>query len=107
MLSDTQCGLSSCRNITDQILTLQSIFEKSWEYAKDPYTEPERKTALKTPRQERAQGGGDRPLKAYESDFFHHYFVQFEKKHSRYTAILSSIVLTQQCREVYFISDSS
>jgi len=42
-----------------------------------------------------AQGriqGGDRPLKTYESIFFHHDFVQFGKQHSRYKAMLLSIV---------------
>jgi len=42
--------------------------------------------------------------KTYESNFIHHDFVQFGKQHSRYKAILSSIVLSQQCCEVYFIS---
>ena len=47
---------------------------------------------------------GDRPPKTYESNFIHHNFVQFEKQHSRYKAILSSNVLSQQCCEVYIIS---
>jgi len=53
-----------------------------------------------------SKGGdwGDRPPKTYESNFFHHDFVQFGKQHSRYKAILPSIVLSQQCCEVYFIS---
>jgi len=42
--------------------------------------------------------------RTYESNFIHHDFVQFGKQHSRYKAILSSIVLSQQCCEVYFIS---
>jgi len=54
------------------------------------------------------QGGdwGDRPPppKTYKSKFFHHNFVQFGKQHSRYKAILTSIVLSQQCCEVYFMS---
>ena len=35
---DTQCGSRSGRSTTDQTFTLQQIFEKSWEYAKDVYT---------------------------------------------------------------------
>jgi len=35
--------------------------------------------------------------------FFTMIFLQFVKQHSRYKAILSSIVLPQQCCEVYFI----
>ena len=34
--------------------------------------------------------------KTYESNFIHHNFVQFGK-HSRYKAVLSSTVLSQQC----------
>ena len=37
-LSDTHCGLRPGRSTTDQIFTLQQIFEKSWEYTKDVYT---------------------------------------------------------------------
>jgi len=63
-------------------------------------------------------GVGDRPPppKTYESNFTDHDFVQFGKQHiktnsfifilshcSRYKAILLSIVLSQQCCEVYFI----
>ena len=48
--------------------------------------------------------GGDCPPKTYGSNFIYHNFVQFGKQHSRHTAILSSIVLSQQCCEVYFIS---
>jgi len=33
-LDDTQC----CHSTTNQIFTLQQIFEKCWEYAKDVYT---------------------------------------------------------------------
>jgi len=47
--------------------------------------------------------GGDRPPKTYKSNFFYHDFLQFGKQHSRYKAILSSIVLSQQGCEVYFI----
>jgi len=54
-------------------------------------------------RQGRIQGGRSAP-KTYESYFFRHDFVQFGKQHSRYKAILPSIVLSQQCCEVYFIS---
>jgi len=39
-----------------------------------------------------------------ESIFIHHDFVQFRIQHSRFKVILSSIVLSQQCCEVYFIS---
>jgi len=54
-----------------------------------------------------SRGGGDRPNlspKSYESNFFPHYFEEFGKQHPRYGAILSSIILSQQCREVYFSS---
>jgi len=44
--------------------------------------------------------GGDRPPKTYESNFFSPHFVQFGKQHSQFKAILSSIVLSQQCCEV-------
>ena len=44
---------------------------------------------------------GDRPPKTYESKSFHHDFVQFGKQHSRYQAILPSIVLSQKYCEVY------
>ena len=40
----------------------------------------------------------------HKSNFNHHDFVQFGKQHSRCKAILSSIVLSQQCCEVYLIS---
>ena len=36
-LNYTQCSLHPGRSTTDQIFTLQQIFEKSWEYAKDVY----------------------------------------------------------------------
>jgi len=52
--------------------------------------------------------GGSRgaiaPPKTYESNFIHHDFAQFRKQDLRYKAILPSIVLSQQCCEVYFIS---
>jgi len=35
---------------------------------------------------------GDRPPKTSENNFIHHDFLQFGKQHSRYKAILSSIV---------------
>jgi len=47
---------------------------------------------------------GDGPLKTDENNFIRHSFVQFRKQHSRTNAILSSIVLSLQCCEVYFIS---
>jgi len=47
---------------------------------------------------------GDNPPKTYESNFIHHDFVPIGKNHSRYKAILLSVVLSQQCCEVYFIS---
>jgi len=37
-LEDTQCGLRPGSSSKDQIFTLQQIFEKPWEYAKDVYT---------------------------------------------------------------------
>jgi len=40
----------------------------------------------------------------YESNFIHHDFVQFGKQYSQCKAILPSIVSSQQCCEVYFIS---
>jgi len=42
-------------------------------------------------------------LKTHESHFIHDDFVQIGKQHSRYKAILPSIVLSQQWFEVYFI----
>ena len=49
--------------------------------------------------------GAISPPKTYESiSLLTHDFVQFGKQHSRYKAILPSIVLSQQCCEVYFIS---
>ena len=56
-------------------------------------------------RQGRIQGGdrGDCPPKTCESNFIQHNFVQFVKQHSRYKATLSSIVLSQECCEDYFI----
>ena len=50
--------------------------------------------------------GGDRPNrpppKTYESNFVDYDFIQFGKEHSRYKAILSSIVLSQPCCKVYY-----
>jgi len=48
--------------------------------------------------------GAIAPSKTYESDIVHHDFVKFGKQQSRYKVILSSIVLSQRCSEVYFIS---
>jgi len=42
--------------------------------------------------------------KTKESNFIHHDLLQFVKQHSRYKAILPSIVLSQQCCKVYYIS---
>jgi len=50
--------------------------------------------------QVRIQRGGHRSPKTYESNFIHPEFAQFGKQHSRYNAILSSIVLSQQYCEV-------
>jgi len=50
----------------------------------------------------RIQGDYRRP-KTWESNFIHHIFLQSGKQHLRYKAILPSIVLSQQCCEVYFI----
>jgi len=43
------------------------------------------------------------PLKPTNLSIYHD-CVQFGKQHSRYKAILSSIVLSRKCCEVYFIS---
>jgi len=37
-LDDTQCGFRGVRRTTEQNSTLQQIFEKPWEHAKDVYT---------------------------------------------------------------------
>jgi len=37
-LDNTQCGFCRSRSTAKQISTLQQIFEKSWEHAKDLYT---------------------------------------------------------------------
>jgi len=37
-LADTPCGFRRDRNTIEQISTLQQIFDKSWEPAKDVYT---------------------------------------------------------------------
>jgi len=47
--------------------------------------------------------GVDRPPRTYESNFIHHDFHNSEKEHSRYKAILSPIVSSQQFCEAYFI----
>ena len=47
---------------------------------------------------------GRSPPKTYETNSIHQDFVKFGKQHSRYEAILPSIVLSQQCCEVFFIS---
>jgi len=54
--------------------------------------------------QSRGAIGAITPPKTYERNFIHQDFVQFGKKRSRYKAILPSIVLSQKCCEVYFIS---
>jgi len=48
--------------------------------------------------------GAIAPPKTYESKFVHHDFVQFGKQHSEFKAILSSIVLSQQCCDVGYTS---
>jgi len=48
--------------------------------------------------------GAIAPPTTYESNLFHHDFLHIGKQNSLYKAILSSIVLSQQCCEVYFIS---
>jgi len=48
--------------------------------------------------------GAIAPQKSYANNFIHHYFVQFGKQYSRYKAISSSFVLSQQCCEAYFVS---
>jgi len=47
--------------------------------------------------------GAIAPHKTYKSNFIHHNFAKFTKQHLRYKAILTSIVMSQQCCEVYFI----
>ena len=42
--------------------------------------------------------------KTYKSNFFHHDFIQLGKQHSLSKAILLSLVSSQQCCEVNFIS---
>jgi len=57
--------------------------------------------------QGRTQGESTRsiaPPKTYESIFIHHHFSKFGKQPSRYKSVLSSVALSQQCYEVYFIS---
>jgi len=50
-------------------------------------------------------GGEDAlPPETYESNLFHHDFEQFGKQHSRYRDILPSIILSQQCRGIGFIT---
>jgi len=44
------------------------------------------------------------PPETYERNFIRHDFVQYGKQHSRYKAMLSSIVLSQQCCKAYFTS---
>jgi len=48
--------------------------------------------------------GDHHPPENQRMNFIHHDCVQFGKQHSQYKAILSSIVLSRQCCEVYFIS---
>ena len=48
--------------------------------------------------------GAIAPQKNYKSNFFEHDFIQIGKPHLRYKARLPSIVLSQQCCEVYLIS---
>ena len=68
------CGLRPGRSTTDQIFTLQQIFEKSWEYAKDVYTcfvdlekAYDRVTHEKLSGVFRENGGDDRLLLAVKS----------------------------------------
>jgi len=51
-----------------------------------------------------SQWRGSIPPKTYESNVIHLDFVQFRKQHSRCKAILLSIVLSEQCYKMYFIS---
>jgi len=44
------------------------------------------------------------PPETFECNFIPNVFLQFRKQHSQNKAILLSIVLSQQCRESYFIS---
>ena len=47
--------------------------------------------------------GAIAPLKTYKNNFIHRHFAQCKKQHLRYKAILTSIVMSQKCCEVYFI----
>jgi len=47
--------------------------------------------------------GAIAPLKPTKVAFFHHDFLQFGKQYPQYKVILQSIVLPQQCCEVYFV----
>jgi len=62
------------------------------------------RTEIKARGGSRGGGGAIASSKTWESNFTHHDFVQFGKQHSQYEVFLPSIVLSQQCYEVYFIS---
>jgi len=47
--------------------------------------------------------GTSAPAEACESNYIQHDFLQSGKQHSRYKAILSSIILSQQLCKVYFV----
>ena len=72
-----------------------------WEWDKTEILESDRPPPGADP------GGGRSLSKTYESSFIHHDYVQFGKQPSRYKAILSSIVLWQQCYEVGYTGTSS
>jgi len=76
-VKDTQCGFCRGRSTTDQISTLQLIFEKSWDFANDIYTcfVDLEKAYDRVPREKlwgvlREYGVDDRLLLAVKSLFF-------------------------------------
>jgi len=68
-----------------------------------PPHQPTQSCPLRSGADLRGAIGAISPSETHESNFVHHDFLQFEKKqHLRCKGILSSIVLSQQCCEVYF-----
>ena len=69
-----------------------------------PGSTPQKLSACDQGRIQGEEIGAIAPPKIFESNFFHHDFEHFRKQHSLYRAIFLSIVLSQQCCDVYFIS---